>query len=52
MDKLPWYLNKHILRRDVDPVPPLYQFDEYQQRAASVAEPGDLRGEKGTGVIA
>lgn len=25
--KLPWYLNKFILRRDVEPFPPLYQFD-------------------------
>jgi hypothetical protein len=49
MDKLPWYLNKHVLRRDVEPVPPLYQFGEYQQRAASVAEPGQLEGEKGNG---
>jgi hypothetical protein len=28
LDKLPWYLNKHVLRRDVAPVPPLYQFDD------------------------
>lgn len=25
--KLPWYLNKFILRRDVEPFPPLYRFD-------------------------
>ncbi|KEF60864.1 uncharacterized protein A1O9_02426 [Exophiala aquamarina CBS 119918] len=27
MEKAPWYLNKHILRRDVEPVAPLYQFN-------------------------
>lgn len=26
--KLPWYLKKHILRKDVDTFPPLYDFDE------------------------
>lgn len=54
LDKLPYYLNKGILRRDVEPVPPLYQFDEYQQRAASVAEPGarEENGKGGSGVIA
>lgn len=26
--KLPWYLNKHILRKDVEPFPPLYAFSE------------------------
>ncbi|KAL1623784.1 hypothetical protein SLS54_004245 [Diplodia seriata] len=26
--KLPWYLNKYILRKDVPPFPPLYQFHE------------------------
>ncbi|KAK8930107.1 hypothetical protein H634G_01332 [Metarhizium anisopliae BRIP 53293] len=28
--KLPWYLNKHVLGRDVAPFPPLYQFAEDQ----------------------
>ncbi|KAL8404796.1 hypothetical protein RB594_009607 [Gaeumannomyces avenae] len=28
MDKLPWYLRKHVLRQDVDHFPPLYQFAE------------------------
>jgi hypothetical protein len=26
LDKAPWYLNKHVLRRDVEPIAPLYQF--------------------------
>lgn len=39
LDKLPWYLEKKILRRDVEPVAPLYQFDEYQQRSQSMSEP-------------
>lgn len=26
--KLPWYMKKYILRRDVPPFPPLYQFHE------------------------
>ncbi|KAB2579763.1 Sugar/inositol transporter [Lasiodiplodia theobromae] len=26
--KLPWYLNKYILRKDVEPYPPLYQFHD------------------------
>lgn len=28
IEKLPWYFNKHILRKDVVPMAPLYQFDE------------------------
>ncbi|KAL8317762.1 hypothetical protein RB597_001263 [Gaeumannomyces tritici] len=28
MDKLPWYLRKHVLRQDADHFPPLYQFAE------------------------
>ena len=48
---MPYYLNK-AMGRDVEPVPPLYQFDEYQQRAASVAEPGGLEGKRGSEVIA
>ncbi|KIV94884.1 hypothetical protein PV10_02605 [Exophiala mesophila] len=26
LQKAPWYINKHVLRRDVEPVAPLYQF--------------------------
>jgi hypothetical protein len=26
LDKLPWYFNKHVLRRDVNPVPPMCEF--------------------------
>jgi hypothetical protein len=26
--KLPWYIKKHILRKDVETFPPLYDFDE------------------------
>lgn len=51
MDKLPWYLKK-AMRKDVEPVPPLYQFGEYQERAGSVAEPSELGEKKGTAVIA
>ncbi|EKG11171.1 Sugar/inositol transporter [Macrophomina phaseolina MS6] len=28
MKKLPWYFDKHIMRRDVQPFPPLYQFHD------------------------
>lgn len=35
MKKLPWYLNKYILRRDVTPMPELYEFDT---RADETAE--------------
>jgi hypothetical protein len=52
MDKLPWYLNKKVLRRDVAPVAPLYEFGEYKQRAASVSQPGHAEGEKGSQPIA
>jgi len=35
LDKLPWYFNKRVLRRDVAPVPPLYEFGEsFHQPAA------------------
>jgi len=53
LDKLPWYLNKNVLRRDVEPVPPLYEFGEYKQRAASVqAEAGQPHiDEKGNGGV-
>lgn len=27
-EKLPWYMQKHILRKDVAPMEPLYQFDD------------------------
>lgn len=27
-DKVPWYLQKHVLRKDVPPVEPLYQFHD------------------------
>jgi sugar porter (SP) family MFS transporter len=31
--KLPWYLNKYMLRRDVEPFPPLYKFaDEVDEK--------------------
>lgn len=37
-ERLPWYLNKYILRRDVEPFEPLYQFsDPEARRASSVA---------------
>ncbi|EHA50291.1 plastidic glucose transporter 4 [Pyricularia oryzae 70-15] len=32
-DKLPWYLKKHILRKDVDSFPPLYQLAEDEDLA-------------------
>ncbi|KAI6381352.1 hypothetical protein MCOR25_001283 [Pyricularia grisea] len=32
-DKLPWYLKKHILRKDVDNFPPLYQLAEDEDLA-------------------
>lgn len=28
MRKMPWYVNKYALRKDVDPFPPLYDFEE------------------------
>lgn len=28
LKKLPWYVNKYALRRDVDPFPPLYEFSD------------------------
>ena len=47
MEKLPWYINKHILRRDVDLMAPLYQIGEYAERGASVHEPRkETNGEK------
>lgn len=38
--KLPWYMNKHVLRRDVEPFEPLYQFADPEaesERRASMA---------------
>lgn len=52
MRKLPWYLNKYILRRDVDPFPPLYEFAEtaqpqeepvIQHKDLSLGDSGELR---------
>ncbi|KAK2594369.1 hypothetical protein QQS21_007929 [Conoideocrella luteorostrata] len=43
--KLPWYLNKHILRRDVSPFPPLYQFAEDELHASEKTEPATHHGE-------
>lgn len=41
MRKLPWYLNKYILRRDVAPFPPLYEFAE--QITTSEAKRGESK---------
>lgn len=30
LDKLPWYMRKHVLRQDVEHFPPLYRFAENQ----------------------
>ena len=38
LDKLPWYVNKHILRRDVELVEPLYRLGEYVERRQSMAD--------------
>ena len=47
MEKLPWYINKHILRRDVEPMAPLYQVGEYAERGVSVHGPRkEVEGEK------
>jgi hypothetical protein len=27
-EKLPWYVGKHIMSRDMMPVPPMYEFEE------------------------
>ncbi|CAN9151450.1 unnamed protein product [Alternaria alternata] len=37
--KLPWYLKKHILRQDVAPMEPLFEFHETGSRADYVNEP-------------
>lgn len=37
--KLPWYLNKYILRRDVEPFPPLYQFESEIDQVADKNAP-------------
>ncbi|OAQ70921.2 sugar porter (SP) family MFS transporter [Pochonia chlamydosporia 170] len=37
--KLPWYLNKHVLRQDVASFPPLYQFAEDQAPPNDKTEP-------------
>jgi hypothetical protein len=37
--KLPWYLNKYILRRDVEPFPPLYQFESEVNQGADKNAP-------------
>jgi len=49
--KLPWYVNKHLLRRDVDTFPPLYQFAEERAQGgdkhASFGQQGSSDSEKG-----
>ncbi|KAF6811763.1 MFS myo-inositol transporter [Colletotrichum sojae] len=30
--KAPWYLNKHVLRRDVDPFPALYDVNDHEEQ--------------------
>ena len=44
-EKLPWYLNKHILRRDVEPMAPLYQIGEFAERSNSMAGMDDKKNE-------
>ena len=45
-EKLPWYVNKWVLRRDVPPMEPLYQFydedagDATDKRAQEVVKTG------------
>lgn len=36
--KLPWMVNKYLLRRDVDPFPSLYEFDDHAPPAAGGAK--------------
>ncbi|GJN73482.1 hypothetical protein PLICBS_007560 [Purpureocillium lilacinum] len=49
--KFPWYVNKHLLRRDVDTFPPLYQFAEERAQGgdkhASFGQQGSSDSEKG-----
>ncbi|UNI15982.1 hypothetical protein JDV02_002463 [Purpureocillium takamizusanense] len=48
--KLPWYVNKHVLRRDVDAFPPLYQFAEervHEEKHGYIAQQGSSDSEKG-----
>jgi len=51
-EKLPWYFGKHVMRRDMMPVPPMYEFEEetetrhnsvIDQKAAGVATPADYQ---------
>jgi sugar porter (SP) family MFS transporter len=47
--KLPWYLKKHILRQDVAPMEPLFEFHETGSRADYVNEP--IGGGGGVGAV-
>lgn len=39
-DKLPWYAEKYILRRDPVPVEPLFQFHDHEAVSTSVQHGG------------
>lgn len=44
-EKLPWYMNKYLLRRDVEPFDELYQFaepEELKRNSVGAEEAGDF----------
>jgi hypothetical protein len=45
--KLPWYMKKHILRQNVEPMEPLFELYENGPRTDYVSESVDSRGGAG-----
>lgn len=49
--KLPWYLKKHILRQDVEPMEPLFEFHDEGPYSQYTAEPVNVGVVSGTGGV-